>query len=169
MTAILLVAALAALPGTETTEKTTEKTVQKETFRQVLTDVDRNLRIADWSISSADLSPGSAPAWRVHKDILHGGRQEGQHYAEREASRVGRGRKTDQDFPEPAPVGRHHRQDGGKSDGGDEAEVRKENFLTGRAPGSSHFVGQERSQRGMGPVPTGIPSTCWSSRTRRAT
>jgi hypothetical protein len=67
---IALAAALAAL-------SCMEDALSAEIVKQVLIDADRNIRIAAWSASSGDLDPGSPVPWRVEKDVLHGGRQEG--------------------------------------------------------------------------------------------
>jgi len=48
-----------------------------EPLRQIILDADRNLRIDDWSLSSDELDLGTPVRWRVEKDVLHGGRQEG--------------------------------------------------------------------------------------------
>ncbi len=67
---LFIAAALAAPPGPEAQ-------AQMEPFRQVITDIDRNVRLARWSLTSRDLTPASRARWGVEKDILHGGRQEG--------------------------------------------------------------------------------------------
>jgi hypothetical protein len=51
--------------------------VAEEPLRQVLIDLDRNVRVSHWSLSSDQAAPGSPVAWRIEKDVLHGGRQEG--------------------------------------------------------------------------------------------
>jgi len=70
LTFLVLLALLTTAPPSETA-------VLNETLRQTLIDADRNLRIAVWSVSSKDLTPGATLHWRVEKDVLHGGRQEG--------------------------------------------------------------------------------------------
>lgn len=54
-----------------------EAPVPREIIRQVLTDAHRNVRIEDWSLTSEDMTPGALLRWRVEKDVLRGGRQEG--------------------------------------------------------------------------------------------
>lgn len=54
-----------------------EDRVSSQTIRQVLIDVERNLRVEGWSITSSDVEPAAATQWSVVKDVLHGGRQEG--------------------------------------------------------------------------------------------
>jgi len=60
-----------------TVSPTLESKMLKDTFRQTLTDVDRNVHLDAWSIGSEELTPGTETRWRVEKDVLHGGRQEG--------------------------------------------------------------------------------------------
>lgn len=48
-----------------------------ESFRQVLTDVETNVRVADWEIDDSKLDLETPHRWRVHKRVLHGGKQEG--------------------------------------------------------------------------------------------
>lgn len=48
-----------------------------EWHRTVLTDVERNLGTPHWSLSASDLSPSTGARWRIEKDVLHGGKQEG--------------------------------------------------------------------------------------------
>ena len=58
-----------------------EGEVSPDALRVTLIDVPQNLRIEDWSTSSEGLAPDSrlrsSPPWRIQKDVLHGGRQEG--------------------------------------------------------------------------------------------
>jgi hypothetical protein len=54
-----------------------ESEMLEDTFRQTLTDVDRNINLGSWSIGSDELTPGADTRWRIEKDVLHGGRQEG--------------------------------------------------------------------------------------------
>jgi hypothetical protein len=58
-----------------------EVEVSQDALHVTLIDVDQNFRIEEWSTSSEGLPPdsklGSSPPWRVQKDVLHGGRQEG--------------------------------------------------------------------------------------------
>ncbi|MBI4605176.1 MAG: aldose 1-epimerase family protein [Planctomycetes bacterium] len=70
--AALLAAAPPQLPRTEEGVE-----VKVDALHQVLTDADRNVRVPDWSVSWEDLTPRSKLRWRVEKDVLRGGRQEG--------------------------------------------------------------------------------------------
>src|SRR2546427_12102415 len=58
-----------------------EGEVSPDALRVTLIDVPQNLRIEDWSTSSEGLAPDSrlrsSPPWRLQRDVLHGGRQEG--------------------------------------------------------------------------------------------
>jgi len=62
---------------TLTASTTLESEMLEDTFRQILTDVDRNIHLDSWSIGSDELTPGSDTRWRIEKDVLHGGLQEG--------------------------------------------------------------------------------------------
>ncbi len=46
-------------------------------IRQVLIDVDTNTRLTAWSLGAVEIEPSAKNRWRVEKDVLHGGRQEG--------------------------------------------------------------------------------------------
>src|SRR5262245_29764928 len=58
-----------------------EGEVSQDALHLTLIDVEQNLRIDEWSTSSEGLpqasSLRSSPPWRIQKDVLHGGRQEG--------------------------------------------------------------------------------------------
>lgn len=44
---------------------------------EILISAEKNIRVAERTISSKDLSPASEPEWSIHKTVLHGGKQEG--------------------------------------------------------------------------------------------
>jgi hypothetical protein len=48
-----------------------------ETFNQVLTSSEHNVRLDEWHCSSHDITPACPTNWSIHKFTLHGGKQEG--------------------------------------------------------------------------------------------
>jgi acylphosphatase len=45
-------------------------------FRETLISASKNARVEEWEMTGAQVTP-DAPDWRVRKEVLHGGRQEG--------------------------------------------------------------------------------------------
>jgi len=46
-------------------------------FRQVLTNVEKNIYVPNLELKSKEITPDCPQAWAIHKYILHGGKQEG--------------------------------------------------------------------------------------------
>ena len=53
------------------------ETRESTMVRQTLIDVDQNLKIPTWGVDSESINLETSQRWRVHKYVLHGGRQEG--------------------------------------------------------------------------------------------
>jgi galactose mutarotase-like enzyme len=53
------------------------QTVQAAPYRQTLICAERNINLANWSVTGHDLFGASGPAWSVRKERLAGGKQDG--------------------------------------------------------------------------------------------
>ena len=51
--------------------------VAVEPYSHTITSVQQNISLGDWEITSKDISPDSPSPWKIKKQTLHGGKQEG--------------------------------------------------------------------------------------------
>jgi hypothetical protein len=56
---------------------TSARAASDDSFAQVLTSSQQNVRLDEWHCSSHDITPTCPTNWSVHKFTLHGGKQEG--------------------------------------------------------------------------------------------